>query len=206
MEFQNQNFISRHKTSEFETLQIMETLKKTGVITDFLKTEVETDKAGIDFYVQLVNENEQAPIQFKTRRDKWRDFPVCRFQPFRGYTRSTLGRDYRSLKEHKNKFYFVASSGNGASFDRVTITKTEKILTLIEEAEREWFGSEEPWSYFTEAIYNQNLGKRIYNKKLKVASNGVEAWFKKNLNNVETFGKINLYIPDSYADQIIDIR
>lgn len=206
MGFQNQNFSARHKTSELETLQIMEQLKNKNIIFDFKKTEIDEDKSGVDFYVQLFEDAKSEPIQFKIRREKWRDLPVCRFQPFRGYTKSTVGRDYRSLKERKNEYYYVASSGDGRNFDRLAITKTEKILTLIEEAEKEWFGSEEPWSYFTEEIYNQNLGKRIYNKKLKIASNGVEAWFKKNLHSVEAFGKINLYIPDTYADQIVDIR
>lgn len=201
MQFQNQSFQARHHKSESETLEVMEHMKKQRIIADFYKTEKEEDISGTDFYVKIDELSEYSSVQFKIRKEKWRDFPVCRFQPFRGYTNSILGRDYRSLSSNKNKYYFVASSGNARDFDRVTITETTKIYDLIAAAEKEWFGDENPWEYFTEEIYNRNLAKNIYNKKLKIADNGVEAWFKKNYNNIESFGKINLYIPSSYADR-----
>lgn len=184
----------------------MSYLKESGVILNFKKTEVEEDKGGVDFYVDTKDGKTNQPVQFKTRREKWRDLPICRFQPFRGYEKSTVGRDYRSLKDKKNVFYYVASSGDGKNYDKITITCTSKILNLIEEAEKEWFGDEIAWSYFTEELYNNNLGKKIYNKKLKVASNGVEAWFKKNFNNIEGFGKINLYVPESLVDLSVDLK
>lgn len=201
MQFQNQAFNTRLKKSESETLDLMRCLLKNGIIKEFEKTEKEDDIAGTDFWVRLDESSEYSPIQFKTRKDRWRDLPVCRFQPFRGFINSTLGRDYRSLAGSKNKYYVVASSGNSRDFDRVTITETKKIYDLIVEAEKEWFGDEAPWEYFTEAIYNRCLENGTFNKKLKIATNGVEAWFKKNHNSVESFGKINLYIPSSYADR-----
>lgn len=201
MSFQNQAFTTRHKKSEAETLEIMKCLKSQNIINEYIKTEKEDDIAGTDFHIKFQEDDEFHPVQFKTRKEKWRDFPVCRFQPFRGYTNSTVGRDYRSLASGKNKYYIVASSGNGRDFDRVTITETNKIYELIVAAEKEWFGDETPWEYFTEEIYNRNLEKQIYNKKLKIADNGVEAWFKKNYDKVESFGKINLYIPSIYADR-----
>lgn len=201
MQFQNQHFVTRHRKSEEETLEVMRFLKNTGIIFDFIKTEKEEDISGTDFLVKFESSTDLVPIQFKTRKEKWRDMPVCRFQPFRGYTNSTIGRDYKSLSSGKNRYYIVASSGNGKDFDKVTITDTDKIYDLICAAEKEWFGDENPWEYFTEEIYKTTIEKRTYNKKLKISENGVEAWFKKNPNNVESFAKINLYIPSSYADR-----
>lgn len=205
MGFQNQSFIKRHAKSEEEALAIMSQLQNKGIIKKFLKTDIEQDKSGTDYLISILDEACDIPVQFKIRREKWRDLPVCRFQPFRGFGRCTLGRDYKSLSEGKNKFYYVASSKDAKNFDRVTITNTDKIFSLIKEAENEWFGQEEPWSYFSEEQYLTYIKKKIYNKKLKVANNGVEAWFKKNFDDVEGFGKINIYIPERYADHIIDL-
>jgi hypothetical protein len=201
MQFQNQTFAARHRKSEEETLDLMKCLVNSGIIKEYIKTEKEEDIAGTDFHILIDEEAGMVPIQFKTRKERWRDFPVCRFQPFRGFNNSTVGRDYRSLAGGKNKYYIVASSGNGKDFDRVTITETKKIYDLIVTAEKEWFGEEVPWQYFSEEIYNRTVANKTFNKKLKIAENGVEAWFKKNPNNVEAFGKINLYIPSTYADK-----
>jgi hypothetical protein len=205
MGFQNQSFIKRHSKSEEEALAIMSQLQHKGVFSKFVKTDIEQDKSGTDYLISMSDENCDIPVQFKIRREKWRDLPVCRFQPFRGFTRCTIGRDFKSLSEGKNRFYYVASSKDAKNFDRITITSTDKIFNLIQEAEREWFGDEESWSYFSEEQYQTFIKKRVYNKKLKTAKNGVEAWFKKNFDDIEGFGKINIYIPEKYADTIIDL-
>ena len=182
----------------------MENLYENKHIMAFFKTKVDDDKAGTDFYVKMNEFNDAVNIQFKTRHDKWQDLPICRFQPFRGITNCTIGRDYKSIVSDKNKFYFVATQNSTKQYDKVSITETSKIKKLLQEAESEWFPNEEPWQFFTEEIYNKYIDKKIRNHKLKTASNGVQAWFKKN--HTENFGKINLYIPVEYVDKIVELK
>lgn len=203
MGFQDQNFLKRHQISENTSFSIMENLFENKHIYSFYKTEVKEDKDGTD-YVVTIYDKPHVNVQFKTRHDSWKDLPVCRFQPFRGLSNSTIGRDYKSIITDKNEFYFVATQNNKKIFDCVSITSTEKIKALIEQAEKEWFANEEPYGFFTEEIYQKYLDQNIRNKKLRKATNGVEAWFKKN--PFENFGKINIYIPVSYVDKIVELK
>jgi hypothetical protein len=203
MGFQNKSFLKRHQISEKETYQIMENLYENKHIKAFCKTKIEEDKAGTDYTVKI-NQSNSVNVQFKTRHDRWMDLPICRFQPFRGIENCTIGRDYKSIISDKNEFYFVATQNLSKQYDKVSITTTSKIKDLVLEAEKEWFGDSNPWSYFTAEIYEKYLDKKIRNQKLKTAKNGVQAWYKKN--HTEEFGKINLYIPYTYADNIIDLK
>ena len=204
MGFQNKSFLNRHQISEKITYAIMENLFENKHIMAFSKTKVDDDKAGTDFYVKMLEVNKTVNIQFKTRHDKWQDLPICRFQPFRGIENCTIGRDFKSIMSDKNEFYFVATQNSTKQYEKVSITKTSKIKKLIQEAEVEWFPNEEPWQFFTGEIYNKYLDKKIRNHKIKTASNGVEAWFKKN--HTEEFGKINLYIPVQHVDKIVELK
>jgi len=202
MSFHNMHFNDRESNSRIETRDIVEVLLERNIISNPRETVKQVDINGTDYFVDY-EENTDAPIQFKLRKDKWQDIPICRFQPFRGYEESTIGRDYKSLKAKKNKLYFVASMNEEKEYSHVSITSTDKILDLIDEAEREWFPEEEQWSYFNIKIYNDLLDKKTWNKKLKTSTNGVEAWFKKNYK--ENYGKINYYIPARLADKRVKI-
>lgn len=204
MAFQNKSFLNRHQISEKNTYSIMENLFENKHIMAFFKTEIEDDKAGTDFYVKMPENIEMVNVQFKTRHDKWQDLPICRYQPFRGIDNCTIGRDFKSIMSDKNKFYFVASQNLNKQYDKVSITETAKIKKLIADAELEWFPDGKVWDFFTSEIYNVYLENKIRNKKIKVASNGVEAWFKKN--HTEDFGKINLYIPVDYVDKMVELK
>jgi hypothetical protein len=204
MAFQNKSFLKRHEISEKVTYDIMENLYENKHIFAFFKTAVEEDKAGTDYAVRMVEDNTPVNIQFKTRHDRWQDLPICRFQPFRGIDNCTVGRDYKSIMSDKNQFYFVATQNLNKQYDKVSITETSKIKKLITDAENEWFPDGKVWDFFTNEIYQKYLQNKIRNKKLKTASNGVEAWFKKN--HTEEFGKINIYIPVQHVDKIVDLN
>jgi hypothetical protein len=196
------HFNDRESNSRIETKNIVQVLLEKNILSNPIETMKEVDISGTDFFIDY-KDSTNLPIQFKLRKDKWQDIPICRFQPFRGYEQSTIGRDYKSLKEKKNKLYFVASMNENKKYSHVSITSTDKILELIDEAEKEWFSGGDQWIYFNCKIYNDLLDKKIWNKKLKTSVNGVEAWFKKNYS--ESFGKINYYIPASLADEQIKI-
>lgn len=202
MSFHNMHFNDRESNSRIETRNIVEVLLERKAISNPRETDKQVDINGTDYFIDY-EEDTDVPIQFKLRKDKWKDIPICRFQPFRGYEESTIGRDYKSLKAKKNKLYFVASMNEEKKYSHVSITSTDKILNLIDEAEREWFPEEEHWAYFNSKIYNDLLDRKTWNKKLKISSNGVEAWFKKNYS--ESFGKINYYIPANLADKSIKL-
>jgi len=202
MSFHNMKFNDREKKSRIETGNIVEILEEKKVISNPRETIKEVDISGTDFIIDY-KDLKDVPIQFKTRKDRWKDIPVCRLQPFRGYEKSTIGRDYESLKSKKNKLYFVASMNEEKRYSHVSITSTDKILDLINEAEQEWFPEAEQWAYFSSKIFNDLLDRGIWNKKLKTSKNGVEAWFKKNYS--ESYGKINYYIPANFADNLVEI-
>jgi len=204
MGFQNKSFLNRHQISEKNTYAIMENLFENKHIMAFHKTKVDDDKAGTDFYVKMKEGMDMVNIQFKTRHDKWQDLPICRFQPFRGIDNCTVGRDYKSIMSDKNKFYFVATQNSTKQYDKVSFTETSKIKKLITDAENEWFPDGNVWDFFTNEVYQAHIEKKVRNKKLKVASNGVEAWFKKN--HTEDYGKINLYIPVHHVDKIVELK
>ena len=202
MSFHNMHFNDRENNSRIETRDIIQVLLERNIVSNPRETIKQVDIDGTD-YILDYEEYTDVPIQFKLRKDKWKDIPVCRFQPFRGQEESTIGRDYKSLKAKKNKLYFVASMNEEKKYSHVSVTSTDKILDLIDEAEREWFPEEDHWSYFNSRIYNDLLDKKTWNKKLKNSTNGVEAWFKKNYK--ENYGKINYYIPSRLANKCVKI-
>lgn len=203
MKFQDQTFQNRHSQSEKIAYDIMDYLFEKKKIAGFKKTNVEVDKAGIDYLVDFGG-GDYKPVQFKLRENKYKDIPVCRFQPFRGFTNSTIGRDYKSLYQNKNNYYFVGLKNEYQKVYILNMIPTQDIVNLIDEAEKEWFGTEEKWIEFTEQKYKNMIDKNTFSKKLKVASNGIEAWFKKN--RFENFGKINYYIPMQRCVNIIAIN
>lgn len=199
MKFQDQSFIERHTTSELISYKLMNFLYENKHIKGFKKTDVETDKTGIDYFVNF--DEGYLPVQFKLRGQNYKDIPVCRYQPFRGINNCTLGRDYKSLTAQKNKFYIVALQSLSQNTFEIHICSTEKLLNTILQAEKEWFQQHEAWNDFPSFEYDYMIQERIFSKKLRSASNGTEAWFKKNRN--ENFGKINYYVPMNFSEKTI---
>jgi len=202
MKFQDHAFLDRHKESESQSFNLMNKLFEKKHIKAFKKTSVEVDKSGTDYLVDF-GDGEFKTVQFKLRKEKYKDIPICRFQPFRGIEQHTVGRDYKSLMQEKNEYYFVSTQDNNSEYKSISITKTNKLVELMCEAENEWFPQEEKWAYFNQYLYNQYLNNGRFTVRLKTAKNGVQAWFRKN--KYENFGKINYYIPAKYCDKTINL-
>lgn len=205
MAFQDLKFLERHETSTKISYQIMESLYEKKHIAAFSKTDKKTDIDGTDYLVKFLDTNDYQKVQFKNRQDKWKDLPITRYQPFYGVDseQSVLGRDYRSLVQNKNDFYVVATQNSNKVYDQISITSTSKILQLMLEAEKEWFPSGNSFDYFNKEFFDKLFSQKVRNKKIHVATNGVEAWYKKNFN--ENYGKINLYVPHKYVDKVINL-
>lgn len=205
MAFQDLGFLERHETSTKISYKIMESLFEKKCITAFYKADKKTDIEGTDYFVIFNKHEPIKKVQFKNRQDKWKDIPITRYQPFYGINsdQTVLGRDYRSLFDKKNDYYIVATQNSSKSYDQISITSTSKILQLMLEAENEWFSNGIAYEYFNQEYFNKFLSQNIRNKKIHVATNGVEAWYKKNFN--ENYGKINLYVPYRYVDKVITL-
>jgi hypothetical protein len=204
MKLHNKHFIDRQEISTATSYSIMEKLFEKKIIRSFSKAEKNEDISGIDYFFTWEKDgNEKKFIQFKNREDKFQDFPISRFQPFYGidHLRTKVGRDFRSLKDKRNNYYFTAVKPDGKNYSEVIIIESVKLFNLITEAEKEWFGDEEPWLYFNAEICEKT---KNWNKKLKTAQNGVQAWFKRTAS--ETAAKINMYVPRIYADQVVELN
>ncbi len=199
-------FEQRLRISDNQTFQIMNSLFENKTIKKFVKAQLDEDKEGIDYFVDM-EDFLAAPIQCKTRLKGKKDIPVVRYQPFRGIDHESLviGRDYKGLVNGKTLLYFTGSQSkeNSRVFDNASIICAKKLLRLINEAENEWFPNGDFWSYFTNETYKSTINKGRNSYRLKIATNGVEAWFKKNPQ--ESFGKINYYIPHAEADRNVKI-
>ena len=199
-------FEQRLKISDNQTFQIMNSLFEKKIIKKFVKAQLDEDKEGIDYFVDM-DDFCAAPIQCKTRLKGKKDIPIVRYQPFRGIDHDSLiiGRDYKGLKNGKTLLYFTGSQDkdNSKKFNNVSIICAKKLFDLITTAEKEWFPDEKHWDYFNYETYKNTINKGRNSYRLKVASNGVEAWFKKNPQ--ESFGKINYYVPHSEVDRNVTI-
>ena len=205
MGLHQQSFLSRMGISANKTRQVMDLLFENKKIESFVRTTEQEDKGGIDYFIGWQNKK-NIPIQFKLRMDKWKDIPVLRFQPFYGYdnTKTVLGRDYKGLQNNVTEWYFHSYLDENNEYTKVVATRSDKLLEIIRQAEEEWFPKEKPWEYFKESLFEKYKTQKIFNRKIKKASNGVEAWFKKNVK--EPGGKINYYIPYTYGDINIDLK
>ena len=203
MKLHNKHFIDRQEISTALSYGIMEKLFENKIITSFTKAEKSEDISGVDYFFTWEKDGKDKKlIQFKNREDKFQDFPISRFQPFYGsdHTRTKAGRDYRALRDKKNDYYFTAVKPDGKNYSEILIIESVKLYGLLVEAETEWFGNDEPWVYFDSETCEKT---KNWNKKLKTAKNGVQAWFKRTAS--EAAPKINIYVPRIYADQVIKL-
>jgi glucan-binding YG repeat protein len=203
MKLHNKHFIDRQEISTALSYGIMEKLFEKKIIKSFIRAKKTEDISGVDYFFTWEKDGpDKKLIQFKNREDKFQDFPVSRFQPFYGVGNSKTkdGRDYRALRDKKNDYYFTAVKPDGKNYSEIIIIESAKLFDLILEAEKEWFGNEDPWLYFNTELCEKTTN---WNKKLKTASNGVQAWFKRTAS--EAAAKINIYVPRIYAEQVVKL-
>jgi hypothetical protein len=207
MKLHNMHFVYRQEISTAASFKLMNSLFEKKIFKFFVRAQEEEDKNGVDYLIKWEDgrDRESGPwvrIQFKNREDNYQDFPVLRFQPLYGTDsdKTRIGRDFIGLQDKKNDLFFTAVKTNSNDYSEVLVIKSEKLLALIEEAEKEWFPIGEPWEYFTKKFCNKMKRK---SKRLKKASNGVEAWYQKTES--EKSPKINLYVPRKYADEVIKL-
>jgi hypothetical protein len=207
MKLHNKHFLERMELTKKVTFGLMNLLYQQKKLKYFHIAIEKEDKEGVDFFMKWQDEKswqEGAPIkiQFKNREDKFQDFPICRFQPLYGldHPKNVVGRDYKAIKNKMNEMYFTAVKPDGKNYTEILVIRSEKLYDLITEAEKEWFPEGEPWAYFTNELCNKTTS---WSKKIKQASNGVQAWFKRTQS--EKNPKINLYVPRSYADSVLSL-
>lgn len=203
MKLHNMHFLDRQKISTKISYGLMEKLFENKLIKKFNTAVLKEDKEGVDYFFSWHDDPETVKkIQFKNRQDKFCDFPICRYQPFYGTDceKTVVGRDYRALRDGMNDYYFTAIQPDGKTYSTILVIDSKKLFKLVADAEKEWFGDQDPWSYFTAELCDKT---KNWNKKLKIASNGVQAWFKRTAS--EKNPKINIYVPQDYAEQTIKI-
>jgi len=200
-------FVNRQEISTVASFELMNNLFDKKLIKKFMKSVDEEDKLGVDYLIKWQDGRDRdlgdwVKIQFKNREENYQDIPVVRFQPLDGVDsdKTRIGRDFAALQNKKNQLYFTAVKNNSTSYSEILVIKSEKLLSIIDDAEKEWFMFGEPWEYLTKKFCNK-MKKR--SKRIKKASNGVEAWFQKT--QAEKYPKINLYVPRNYADEVIKL-
>lgn len=213
-------FNDRLEVSEKYTLPLMELLKNRGRFASYQKTITEEDKEGVDYWVSVPSlqsirssvykdevELKNVPIQFKIR-DKQKDIPVCRFQPFHGIDAEStvVGRDYRCLRDKKASQYYVAIRNNGC-FSEIYSINSNDLLEHVSAVDKAWsecekVGDQLPSSFFTKANTQLWLEKDIRNRCVFRNEIG-DVWWKKNYN--EKSPKFNIYINYQFKEWSINL-
>lgn len=200
------SFNSRLNITDNYTLALMEVLKTKGHFQDFRKSSKEEDLGGIDWWVIYPKQKTELPIQFKIR-DKQKDIPVCRFQPFYGigHEKTVEGRDFRCLQGNKTSAYYVAIR-NGTSFSEIYSITCAKLAKSVIKIDELWQATEKqgdnlPKGFFDPKHVNLWLEKDIRNRCVFRQDEG-QVWWKKNYN--EKSPKFNFYIP--YAQRDWDVK
>jgi hypothetical protein len=205
MKLHNKHFLERQEISSKISYGLMEKMFESKKIGSFSNAKLDEDKKGIDFFITWKNKDssDKYKVQFKNRQDNFQDIPVCRFQPFYGVgnSKTVMGRDYKALINKENDYYFTAVKGKSGNYEEVLIVSSSVLLKRLQEAEKEWFGSNPLWENFDATWCDKTTQ---WNKKLLTASNGVEAWFKRTAK--EKAAKINLYVPKRYAEDLFQVK
>jgi len=198
------SFVTRLEVTDNYTNALMQALKDKGHFTSFRKATLQEDKDGIDWWVKYPKERIEVPIQFKLR-DKQKDVPVVRYQPFYGIDseKTQEGRDWRCVKEIKSQQYYVAVRTGAGIFSEVYRVPCEILRSLIIELDKQWNEVTGRFENYAPKIFNKNivnvwLEKGIRNKLVFSNDTGCQVWWKKNFN--EKYPKFNMYVPYSYND------
>ncbi len=196
----HKSFVNRLNVSDFYTAALMEFLKESNHFSNFRKSEKQEDLDGIDWWVEYPDKKGEFPIQFKLR-DKQKDIPICRYQPFHGIDseKTVEGRDFKLIKNKKAVQYYIAIR-NGNSFKEIYRISCKSLNKMILEMDQHWqevsgvFDSFPP-SFFSKEKNQLWIEKGLRNKRVFSDENGCEVWWKKNHN--EKFSKFNMYVPYS---------
>lgn len=191
-------FNERLNVADSYSFALMKFLNQKNHFQSVRKSSKEEDLDGVDWWVIYPDENQEVPIQFKLR-DKQKDIPVCRFQPFWGinHAKTVVGRDFRGLRDSKCKHYYVGVRNGNGQFTEIYSISCQSLKSKIDQLDQEWqtvtgrYGNF-ALDFFEENRVNSWLQKGIWNKR--VFSNDIgEVWWKKNGN--EKSPKFNMYIP-----------
>jgi len=209
---QEKHFNVRVKEADFWTQKLVEFIKKKGHIDDFRKATKEEDRdLLIDYWFKYPGEQEYKPIGFKLRIDPARrDIPVVYNQPFFGTNspKTVLGRDYRCLLGDVVQYY-VAVKNADKEFEEIYRISKSKLLPLVNGVVSSWKKGESaftdliPYDSFTsdhDFLQGLQSGKRV---RRIWRTNQAEVWWQKNPN--ENYSKINLYIPEEFKEESIQV-
>lgn len=194
-------FNERLNITDSYTTALMSLLQKRGHVVSYRKASKQEDIDGVDWWVTYTKGDTEVPIQFKLR-DKQKDIPVCRFQPFHGtaHEKTVEGRDYRCLRDQKSHEYYVAIRVDG-TFKEIYRVSCKTLNDLVTKLDQEWnessggeLNNQFPLSFFNPKRVQSWLGGSIWNKRVFRGEDG-EVWWKKNFN--ERSPKFNMYFPYS---------
>lgn len=193
-----QSFNNRISISDNYTTALVKLLTEHQHFKSYRKASLEEDMDGIDFWVTYPKSSVEIPVQFKIR-DKQKDIPVCRYQPFYGigHEKTIVGRDFRSIKAKKVQKYYIAIRNGAGAFSEVYNISSDALEKHVLSVDESWNkatkqGEQLPSSFFTPANTTVWLDKAIRNKCVYRGENG-DVWWKKNHN--EKSPKFNIYIP-----------
>jgi hypothetical protein len=199
-----QDFTTRLNVTETATAALMNLLQTKKHFKSYRKSSKEEDLGGIDWWVVYPGQTEEVPIQFKLR-DRQKDIPLCRFQPFYGTDspKTVVGRDYRCIEGKQAAQYYVAVRNGAGKFTEIYKISCDTLRPLIMSLDEEWQKVEGVFDTFALKFFDAGrvgkwLESGIWNKRVFRGDSGCEVWWKKNRN--EKFPKFNMYVPYSYKD------
>jgi len=199
-----QNFTTRLNVTDNYTAALMKLLQTKNHFLNYRKATREEDLNGIDWWVVYPGQTEEVPIQFKLR-DRQKDIPLCRFQPFYGTDspKTVIGRDYRCIDNQTSAQYYVAVRNAAGKFTEIYKVSCETLRPLIMDLDAEWQKVEGLFDNFNLKFFDTSrvgkwLESGIWNKRVFRGDSGCEVWWKKNRN--EKFPKFNMYVPHSYKE------
>lgn len=198
------HFTSRLNIADAYTESLMNFLKEKKHIKEYKKATKEEDMNGVDWWILYEDSAKPIPIQFKLR-DKQKDIPVCRYQPFYGLEndRTVEGRDWRCLQSSASKEYFVAVRNGDGKFVEIYKISCRKLKSAVKQLNEDWMAVSGVFDTFSPTFFDDKhvkmwLERGIWNKRVFRNEKGGEVWWKKNKN--ENFPKFNMYVPYSTMD------
>ncbi len=217
---QNQKFTTRLTETTSDTDCLMMELLKINHFESYEKASKAEDKKGIDYWVIYPEQTDKVPIKFKIRDNpKFRDFPICRFQPLYGHDheKNTIGRDFKNLSDKVAQQYYVGIRSSSKKFFEVYRVSAEKLLEAVSKLEEEWtrVSTDDRMLHengtYNKSYFNKNnvsswMACNVKNKNVFDSFYGQVWWKMNNASSGEKRPKLNMYIPDSVKDESFSIE
>lgn len=208
---QKDTWDNRKTKSNIYTNALVSFLKAKKHFGFYESSKTEEDKDGVDYWI----DEDRTPIQFKLRTNNRFDIPVNCFQPWHGNEVilqhrndkklvSTVGRDFRGIRDNKIDFYYVAVSrgkNDKARFVQIYKIGLPTLRPLVMEIYDAWCKSDYSPDYFTKNVTKKWISDGNWNKCVFETENG-QIWWKKNSKEAPKF---NIYINHSFKEWSIDI-